>query len=173
MHFDWTHNVRNSAWGSASRAEDSRDVLASVSSVLSWDAASIYCPLTFVSYLWISLENHAATIRVPLILWFDYGGNKFYFRVVSILHATKMETCYSVGPQVISWKFQNCSYCKECVIFVEESRNAGLVNPFVVPLPEVDFSVLPFLLLWVVYIGSVWKFLFLLKKIDKISNICD
>ena len=41
------------------------------------------------------------------------------------------------------------------MIFVEESRNAGLVNPFVVPLPVVDFSVLPFLLLWVVYIGSV------------------
>ena len=47
------------------------------------------------------------------------------------------------------------SYCKECVIFVEESTNAGLVNPFVVPLPEVDLSVLPFLLLCVVYIGSV------------------
>ena len=77
------------------------------------------------------------------------------FRIVSILHATKMETCCSVGPQVTSCKFQNCSYCKECVIFVEESRNAGLVNPFVVPLPEVDFSVFPFLLLWVVYIGSV------------------
>ena len=155
----WTHNVRNSAWGSASRADDSRDVLASVSSVLLWDAASIYCPFTFVSYLYESVyEKHAAAMPIPLI----------YFAIFSALHANKMEACSFAGLQIMSWKFQNCSYCKECVKFVEELTNAGLVSPFVVPLPEVVFSVLPFLLLRVAHIGSVWKFFFLLKKLTKL-----